>query len=487
MAERRPAFSAPRLPRRDAQGNDGQSNNGIASLLGMFAGRLAGAELPVRLRAFDGSESGPAAAPAIVLRSRMALRRLLWSPNELGLADAFVTGAIDVEGDLTEVMRLMRELTRRRTSKQRGRTPTSLGPADLLRAAALAVRAGAAGPRPPVPAGRARLTGRPHSRHRDRAAIAHHYDVSNEFYRLLLDPAMTYSCAYWTGREDAPSLERAQRDKADLVCAKLAIEPGTRLLDVGCGWGSLVEHAARYYGAQVTGVTLSDQQAAFARRRLADADLSGTTEIRLADYRDIDDGPYEAIAVIEMGEHVGQAGYPAFAARLRELLAPGGRLLIQQMSRSESAPGGGAFISSYIAPDMYMRPLSATLALLEEAGLEIRDVQALREHYVTTFRTWLATLEDRFGDAVDLIGEEAARVWRLFLAGGALAFEDGTTGVDQVLAVPAQPLPPGAWPREPGAGPREPGAGLSQPGAWLAGVRPASGHPTPSPAPPSPG
>ncbi len=436
---------------------------GIAPLLGRFAGCLAGADLPVRLRAFDGSESGPAAAPAIVLRSPMALRRLLWSPNELGLADAFVTGALDIEGDLTEVMRLMRELTRQRAA-QRGGRRAWFGPADLLRAAALAVRAGVAGPRPPVPAGRARLTGRPHSRRRDRAAIAHHYDVSNEFYRLLLDPAMTYSCAYWTG--DA-SLEQAQRDKLDLVCAKLAIEPGTRLLDVGCGWGSLVEHAARHYGAQVTGVTLSDQQAAFARDRLAGANLPGSAEIRLTDYRDIDDGPYEAIAVIEMGEHVGQAGYPAFAARLRELLTPGGRLLIQQMSRTGPARGGGAFISSYIAPDMDMRPLSATLALLEAAGLEIRDVQALREHYVTTFRAWLARLDGRFAEAAAAIGEEGARVWRLFLAGGALAFEDGTTGVDQILAVPALPL--------------------SRSGARPAASRRASGHPTPSPPPPAPG
>jgi cyclopropane-fatty-acyl-phospholipid synthase len=442
---------------------------GVAPLLAGFAGRLTGAGLPVRLRAFDGSESGPAGAPAIELRSPMALRRLLWSPNELGLADAFVTGAIEIEGDLIEVMRLMRELTRQRMAHQGG-TRAWLSPADLLRAAALAVRTGVAGPRPPVPAGRARLTGRLHSRHRDRAAIAHHYDVSNEFYRLLLDPAMTYSCAYWTGDS---SLEQAQRDKLDLVCAKLAMEPGTRLLDVGCGWGSLVEHAARHYGAQVTGVTLSDQQAAFARGRLADAGLSAATEIRLADYRDVDDGPYEAIAVIEMGEHVGRAGYPAFAARLRELLAPGGRLLIQQMSRGGSAPGGGAFISSYIAPDMYMRPLPATLALLEQAGLEIRGVQALREHYVTTFRTWLATLDERLAEAADLIGDEATRVWRLFLAGGALAFEDGTTGVDQILAVPAVPL-------------SQPGP-ISQPGAWPAGARLASGHPTPSPPPPAPG
>jgi cyclopropane-fatty-acyl-phospholipid synthase len=445
------------------------TDDGIAPLLGRFAGRWAGAELPVRLCAFDGSESGPAGAPAIVLRSPLALRRLVWNPSELGLADAFVTGALDIDGDLTEVMRLMRELIRQRASKP-GRGPRIwLSPADLLRAAVLAVRAGVAGPRPPVPAGRARLTGRPHSRRRDRAAIAHHYDVSNEFYRLFLDPAMTYSCAYWTGDS---TLEQAQRDKLDLVCAKLAIGPGTRLLDIGCGWGSLVEHAARHYGAQVTGVTLSDQQAACARSRLADAGLAGVTEIRLTDYRDIDDGPYQAIAVIEMGEHVGQAGYPAFAARLRELLAPGGHLLIQQMSRGGSAPGGGAFISSYIAPDMHMRPLSATLALLEEAGLEIRDVQALREHYVPTFRAWLATLNERFADAAALVGEEAARAWRLFLAGGALAFEDGTTGVDQILAVPAVPLGP---------------AVLSRPGARPAGARPASGRPTPSPARPGPG
>jgi len=253
------------------------------------------------------------------------------------------------------------------------------------------------------------------------------------------------------------------------VCAKLAIGPRTRLLDIGCGWGSLVEHAARHYGAQVTGVTLSDQQAACARSRLADAGLAGMTEIRLTDYRDIDDGPYQAIAVIEMGEHVGQAGYPAFAARLRELLAPGGRLLIQQMSRGGPAPGGGAFISSYIAPDMHMRPLSATLALLEDAGLEIRDVQALREHYVPTFRAWLATLDERFADAAALVGEEAARAWRLFLAGGALAFEDGTTGVDQILAVPALPLrqPTRRAASRPASGQRTSHAQPSASRAWM--------------------
>ena len=284
-----------------------------------------------------------------------------------------------------------------------------------------------------------RPAGRLHSRRRDRAAIAHHYDLSNDFYALILDESMAYSCAYWPS--DAPSftLADAQRAKLDLVCRKLGVEPGMRLLDVGCGWGSLSIHAAREFGAQVTGVTLSQQQLDFVRKRVADNGLHGQVDVRLQDYRDLDDGPYDAIASIEMGEHVGAENYPMFTETLSHLLRPEGRVLVQQMSRRGAAPGGGPFIEAYIAPDMHMRPVGETVALIEDAGLEVRDVEALREHYVRTARAWLATLEARWDEIVDLVGVEMARVWRLYMVGGIVAFDEGRMGVDQILAVKAAP------------------------------------------------
>jgi cyclopropane-fatty-acyl-phospholipid synthase len=418
---------------------------GLAGALAPVVRWLLGGELPVRLCAYDGSQAGPPGAPAIVLRSPMALRRLLWSPNQLGLADAYVTGAIDLEGDLTEGFRL---LWRPGAGRRRG-----LAPLDLLRAALVAVGAGAVGRRPPAPAARATLTGRQHSRGRDRAAIAHHYDQSAEFFELLLDQSMAYSCACWApavaagavaagaagagavGGPAACGLAEAQHAKLELICTRLAVRPGTRLLDVGCGWGSLVAHAAALRHATVTGVTLSASQAAYCRARLAAAGLPGAgAEIRLADYEEVSDGPYDAIAAIEVGEHIGAARYPAFAAHLRGLLRPGGLLVVQQMSRGPRAPGGGAFIERYVAPDMHMVPVETTLATLNGAGLEILEVQALHEDYVLTIRAWLGRLEARFDEVQAIVGAEVARVWRLYLTGAALAFEDGRMGVDQILA-----------------------------------------------------
>jgi cyclopropane-fatty-acyl-phospholipid synthase len=393
-----------------------------------------GAELPVRLRAYDGSEVGPEGAPAILLNSPMALRRLLWSPNELGLADAYVTGAIDLDGDLTQAFRLIWRPGAGKARKGR-RHVNGLTARHLARAVAVMISAGATGRRPPAPASRAKLTGRKHSRGRDKAAIAHHYDQSAEFFELLLDHSMAYSCAVWASDAPGYGLADAQRRKLELICTRLAVRPGTRLLDMGCGWGSLVEYAAGQHGAAVTGVTLSRNQAGYARARLAAAGLDGTAEIRLCDAREVADGPYDAIAAVEVGEHIGAAGYPAFARRLRELLRPGGRLLLQQMSREPRAPGGGSFIERYVAPDMHMVPLHRTLAMLTEAGLEIREVQALREHYVRTIRAWLSRLEERFDEAQAIVGPEVGRVWRLYLTGAALAFEEGRMGVDQILAI----------------------------------------------------
>jgi cyclopropane-fatty-acyl-phospholipid synthase len=415
----------------------------VAARLAPLAGTLFGGTLPVRIRAWDGSEAGPAGGPVLVLNSAQALRRLLWHPGELGLAQAFVTGELDVDGDLTEGLRAVwgamagqaRPAGKPARRAWAPRFPLSLPlpPAQWGQAAATALALGVLGPRPPAPASEARVTGRLHSLGRDRAVISHHYDLPHAFYQLILDENMAYSCAWWNPAGTAPGLAEAQRAKLDLIAAKLALRPGTRLLDIGCGWGSLALHAAREYGARVTAVTLAAEQAAFVRERAAAAGLSGQVEVRQQDYREIAGGEYDAVASVEMGEHVGDAQYPAFCALIAARLRPGGRALIQQMSRAERAPGSGAFIEAYIAPDMHMRPVGETIGLFGAAGLELLGAQAMREHYPPTIRAWLARLEDSAEAATALIGPEMMRVWRLYLAGSALAFESGRMGVDQIL------------------------------------------------------
>ncbi|MCG7205633.1 SAM-dependent methyltransferase [Streptomyces arenae] len=410
--------------------------SGTAHRITALAEDLLGGPLPVRLRAWDGSVTGPADGPVVVLRSRRALRRLLWQPGELGLAQAYVTGELDVEGDLGEGLRTVWAAAR-----ERGLRPPRLTPADRARALAAAVRLGVVGPPPSAPASQAQLRGGLHSRTRDRAAISHHYDLSNEFYGLLLDDTMAYSCGYWASDDPGFTSADAQRAKLELVCRKLGLKPGARLLDIGCGWGSLTLHAAERHGALVTAVTLAREQAAYVRARVAERGLAERVEVVCQDYRDIEGGGFDAVSTIEMGEHVGDAEYPAFAAALRRFLRPCGRLLVQQMSRGSTAPGGGPFIEAYIAPDMHMRPLGETTGLLEAAGLEVRHTESLREHYVRTVAAWHRTLEEHWTSFVRLAGEETARVWRLYLVGGALAFEEGRMGVDQILC--ARPGPGG--------------------------------------------
>jgi cyclopropane-fatty-acyl-phospholipid synthase len=401
--------------------------------------RLIGAPLPVRVRAWDGSEAGAPDGPVVVIRHRRALRRLLWNPGELGLARAFVAGEIEAEGDIAEG--LSRFWTLAKAQHLTGIRPRL---ADVAPICWDAVKTAAAlrvlGPRPKPPGSEAHLSGGLHTRRRDRAAIAHHYDLSNDFYEFLLDPRMAYSCGYWTQEQSEHyGLVDAQRDKLELICRKLDLRPGMRFLDVGCGWAALLIHAAQHYGVTAVGVTLSAQQRAFGMARVAELGLSDKIEIRLQDYREIPDQPFDAVSSIEMGEHVGEDNYPVYAAQLHRLLKPRGRLLLQQMSRgaagANTAPGGGDFMERYVAPDMFMRPLGATLNVLEAAGLEVADVHSLREHYVWTVRPWLDTLQDRRAEAVALVGEEQWRVWLLYLAGASLAFEENRMGVHQVLAV----------------------------------------------------
>ncbi|MFF4158470.1 class I SAM-dependent methyltransferase [Streptomyces sp. NPDC001678] len=414
-----------------------------ARRLTALAERALGAPLPVRVRAWDRSESGPPGTPVLIVRRRRALRRLLWKPGELGLARAWVAGDLDVEGDLYEALGLLAGFFWERDED--ADRPT--GPKAVLRALRdPEVRSVGrellrlAGPLPPPapPAEEARRGSGPlHSLHRDRQAISHHYDVGNAFYEHVLGPSMVYSCAYWEGPES--TLEEAQRAKLDLVCRKLGLKPGMRLLDVGCGWGSMALHAAREYGVDVVAVTLSEEQAAYARKRAAGAGLADRIEVRTQDYREVADGPFDAVSSIGMAEHVGSARYAEYAADLYALLRPGGRLLNHQIARRPLRDEGDyrvdEFIDRYVFPDGELAPVGRTVAQLEEAGFEVRDVEALREHYALTLRRWVANLEAHWDEAVRLTSPGRARVWRLYMAASALAFERNRIGVNQVLAI----------------------------------------------------
>ncbi|MFI0967300.1 class I SAM-dependent methyltransferase [Streptomyces sp. NPDC021080] len=396
--------------------------------------QLLGAPLPLRVRAWDGSQAGPPAAPVLVVRNRRAVRRLLWKPGELGLARAWVAGDLGIEGDLYTALDLLSGLVWERGQDARGLRAALRDP-EVRAAVRGLVRM--AGPLPPAPpAEEVRRRHHLHTRHTDRRAISHHYDVGNDFYELVLGPSMVYSCAYW---EEGGTLEEAQRDKLELVCRKLALKPGQRLLDVGCGWGSMAVHAARDHGANVVGVTLSQEQATYARKRVADEGLTDRVEIRVQDYRDVADGPYDAISSIGMAEHVGAERYLEYAEVLGRLLRPGGRLLNHQIARrperDESSYSVDEFIDAYVFPDGELAPVGTTVAQLERAGFEVRDVEALREHYALTLRRWVANLEAGWSRAVRLTGAGRARVWRLYMAASAVAFERNQIGVNQVLAV----------------------------------------------------
>lgn len=413
----------------------------VADRIASVLERILGAPLGIRVRGWDGSEAGPSNAPMLVISSRRAIRRLLWQPNELGLARAYVSGELDVEGDLYEVLTALAPLI---DSSSRSRVTLSPGDRGELMKAAVVL--GAVGPQLHPPPEEASLHGRRHSRSRDRDAIRHHYDVGNDFYRIVLGPSLVYSCAYW----DTPdaTLETAQAAKMHLICTKLGLRPGMRLLDVGCGWGSMAIHAAREFGVSVVGVTLSGEQAELARKRVVEAGLAGQVDIRLQDYRDVADGPFDAISSIGMAEHVGPDQFERYARTLYQLLRPGGRLLNHQIARR---PGPRrtfpTFISAYVFPDGELSPVGSTVQSLEEAGFEVRDLESLREHYALTLRQWVANLTGQWDRIVRLAGPGRARVWRLYMAGSALAFEAGRIGVNQVLAVRTHPdgrsdLPP---------------------------------------------
>jgi len=352
------------------------------------------------------------------------------APNELGVARAHVAGELELEGPFVEGLERLDALARSTGFD------VDLDWAAKWQLAKGAARLGVIGLPPKPPAEEIRLGGRLHSRKRDAAAISHHYDVGNDFYALVLGPSMTYSCAVW--EKPDTTLEEAQIAKVDLIARKLGLREGARVLDVGCGWGSFVIHAAKVYGARAVGVTLSQAQADFARKRVAAEGLSDLVEIRVQDYREVTDGPFDAISSIGMAEHVGASMLPVYARSLFDLLRPEGRLLNHAISRHPAAAPRDqktSFIDRYVFPDGELEPVSVMVAAIEEVGFEVRDVEALREHYGRTLRAWVDNLEANWSEAVRLSSPGRARVWRLYMAACALSFEAGTIGVNQVLAV----------------------------------------------------
>ena len=405
----------------------------VAEAVAPLVRAAVGREVPVAISGWDGSRIGPPSAQwAIKINNRRGLRRLLWAPNELGFARAYVSGDIEVEGNLLEGMEVLEQMS------DPARGPGVRIDAKTKKAVVnAALRLGIIGPPPKPPSEEAKLAGGyRHDRRRDASAISHHYDVGNDFYRLVLGESMTYSCGYWATPDEG--LAVAQYAKCDLVARKLGLTAGMRVLDVGCGWGTFALHAARTYGVRVVGVTLSREQADYARKRMIEEGTRELVEIRVQDYRDIDDGPFDAISSIGMAEHVGATMLPTYAGHLYGLLRPQGRLLNHAISVRPGKPAAlskTSFIDRYVFPDGEIQPMATVIDALERAGFEVRDVESLREHYSRTLRAWVTNLEDNWQEAVTFSSAGRARIWRLYMAGSALGFTGNRLGINQILAV----------------------------------------------------
>ena len=372
---------------------------------------------------------GAVPAFTLVVRDPVVLRRLVLRRSSLLLADAFFRGLLDFEGDLYAAIRLKHHFEDLDLSLSERcallldamRLPTKLPP-------------GAAGGVVALAGGKSAFAHQ-HSRNSDRAAVSYHYDVSNRFYGLWLDEQMVYSCALFETPGD--SLEQAQRNKLDHICRKLRLAPGQCLLDIGCGWGALVCWAARHYGVHAHGITLSQRQCDYARQRIAAEGLQDLATVELRDYRDLQgDGVYDRVASVGMFEHVGLANLPVYNATVHRILRPGGLFLNHGITHDEEGWNhtvDSEFINRYVFPDGELDTVSNIQLGMERAGFEIHDVEALRPHYALTLRQWVRRLESAHEEAAREVGETVYRIWRLYMAACALEFEDGGTGIYQIL------------------------------------------------------
>jgi cyclopropane-fatty-acyl-phospholipid synthase len=376
---------------------------------------------PFSVEFWDGSRlaSTNGGGPTFSVRSPQAIAHVLRAPGQLGLGRAYVSGELTVD-DLDEVLELLDSWD-----------PPPLDRRAQARLALGALRANGLIRPPAVPKAELRPRGRRHSIERDRRAVRHHYDVSNDFFRLMLGESMTYSCALFS--QGATTLEEAQEAKLELVCKKLALEPGQRVLDVGCGWGSFAMHAAAKHGVQVVGITLSEPQAELARRRAEERGLADKVDIRVMDYRELAGEPFDAVASIGMVEHVGSSQIDVYARQVARLVKPGGRVLNHGIGRLRVGdPEAGPFSERYVFPDGAPLHLSRIQLALERAGLETEHVEGLRMDYAETLRNWAANIDANLDEATRLAGPERIRVWRLYLRAARRGFESGFISVYQV-------------------------------------------------------
>ena len=361
----------------------------------------------------------------LVLKHPGALREMLLPDTELALGEAYLYDDMDIEGDI-EAIHVVADRLILATS----------GRKTKLRLARELLRLPAGQGQPHRGRGPAQLNGEPHSIERDQQAIRYHYDVSNDFYGFWLDSRMVYSCAYFeTSDED---LESAQARKLDYICRKLRLQPGQRLLDIGCGWGGLVIYAGQHYGVRATGITLSKPQTELANARIAAAGLAERCRVELRDYREVDDpGSYDALVSVGMFEHVGEGLLPTYFDRAWQLLRPGGAFLNHGIANraTDRAVRGRSFTDAYVFPDGQLVPINTTLHAAEKAGFEVRDVESLREHYALTLRRWVQRLEAHHQQALAFVDEQTYRVWRLFLSSSAHGFAVGRINVYQALLI----------------------------------------------------
>jgi cyclopropane-fatty-acyl-phospholipid synthase len=380
-------------------------------------------ERPFTIEFWDRSTvpASDGSGPRFIVRSPRAVAQALLAPGQLGLGRAYVTGHLEVD-DLDAVIGVLNDWK-----------PPPLGRGERVRLSLAAARAAGLTLPPRRPAAELVPRGKRHTRERDARAVRHHYDVSNDFFALFLDDSMTYSCGIFS--RGAATLEEAQETKLELVCSKLELEPGERVLDVGCGWGSFPIHAATRHGVEVVGITLSEPQAALARRRAAQAGVADRVDIRVADYRDLAGERFDAIASIGMVEHVGEQRIDLYAERLADLLRPGGRLLNHGISRMRHTdPAAGAFSERYVFPDGEPLHLSRNLLALERAGFGTEHVEAFGPDYAETLRHWARRLDERLDDALRLGGAQRLRVWRLYLRAARNGFENGFTSIYQTFS-----------------------------------------------------